>query len=384
MAAAVVLFLPTVVLNSSLWGQIDATYASLGLGGLYFVLRRRPWLACTFFGLALSFKLQVVFLFPVLLLLVLRRWVPWRTLVMVPALFVLVDVPALVAGASISTLWSTYAGEIGLYQELTLNAPSVYQYLGTSESTVWRDVGLAVTLAVVLALIAVIVVGGIELTITRTILAGTVAVLLVPYFLPAMHERYFYLADALTVISVFYVPRRLWPLPVLEQFASLLSYMPFLLATTTTGGGARASTGASGRQRAAATGGGPPGSFPGNGPGPGGGSTLPPGASGALSRGQGGIGLAGHTVVSFKILSTVMLAALVLALWATIREFGRGGDPAAAAERPDSRGGVLLTNRVPPTPRSGAALARWSCRHRDPVGRVSRPEEERTVSGRSS
>src|ERR1035438_1018447 len=69
--AAVVLFLPTVVLNSSLWGQIDATYASLGLGGLYFVLRRRPWLACTFFGLALSFKLQVVFLFPVLLLLVL-------------------------------------------------------------------------------------------------------------------------------------------------------------------------------------------------------------------------------------------------------------------------------------------------------------------------
>ena len=32
----------------------------------------------------------------------------------------------------------------------------------------------------------------------HSILAGTVAVLLVPYFLPAMHERYFYLADALT------------------------------------------------------------------------------------------------------------------------------------------------------------------------------------------
>ena len=63
-AAAVVLFLPTVVLNSALWGQIDATYTSLALGGLYFVLRRRPWLACIFFGLALSFKLQVVFLFP--------------------------------------------------------------------------------------------------------------------------------------------------------------------------------------------------------------------------------------------------------------------------------------------------------------------------------
>ncbi len=92
-AAAVVLFLPTVVLNSSLWGQIDATYTSLALGGLYFVLRRRPWLACTFFGLALSFKLQVVFLFPVLLLLLLRRWVPWRALLMVPVVFVLMDLP---------------------------------------------------------------------------------------------------------------------------------------------------------------------------------------------------------------------------------------------------------------------------------------------------
>ena len=63
-AAAAVLFLPTVVLNSALWGQIDATYTSLALGGLYFMLRRRPWLACIFFGLALSFKLQVVFPLP--------------------------------------------------------------------------------------------------------------------------------------------------------------------------------------------------------------------------------------------------------------------------------------------------------------------------------
>ena len=123
-------------LNSALWGQIDATYTSLALGGLYFVLRRRPWLACIFFGLALSFKLQVVFLFPVLLLLLLRRWAPWRALLMVPLVFVLMDLPALVVGASVSTLWSTYTGEIGLYQQLTLNAPNIYQYLGITESSV--------------------------------------------------------------------------------------------------------------------------------------------------------------------------------------------------------------------------------------------------------
>jgi Gpi18-like mannosyltransferase len=334
-AAAAVLFLPTVVLNSALWGQIDATYTSLALGGLYFMLRRRPWLACIFFGLALSFKLQVVFVFPVLLLLLLRRWAPWRALLMVPLVFVLMDLPALVVGASVSTLWSTYTGEIGLYQQLTLNAPNIYQYLGIDESTVLRDLGIALTLAIVLALMAIVVVRRTPLTPTRILLAGTVTVLLVPYLLPAMHERYFYLADALTVISAFYLPRRLWALPVLEQFASLMSYMPFLLATTTTagaagapaGGGGGAGRSGSGRTSmgpgATSASTGPPGGLPGTLAGHGGG----PG-TGAGTFSPGGVGgLASHTVVSFKILSAVMLAALVLALWTTMREFRRPLQP---------------------------------------------------------
>ena len=57
---------------------------------------------------------------------------------------------------------------------------------------------------------------------------AAVFVVLVPFFLPAMHERYFYLADVLSVIVAFHLPRRLWPVPVLVQFASAFSYVPFL------------------------------------------------------------------------------------------------------------------------------------------------------------
>ncbi len=282
-AAAVVLFLPTVVLNGALWGQIDATYSSLALGGLYFVLRRRPWLACVFFGLALSFKLQVVFLFPVLLVLLLRRWVPWRAFLMVPLVFVLMDVPALLIGASVSTLWSTYTGEIGLYQELTLNAPNIYQYLGITESSDLRKLGIVLTVAIVLALIALVVVRRAQLTPTRILLAATVSVVLVPYLLPAMHERYFYLADALTVISAFYLPRRLWALPVLEQFASLMSYMPFLLATTTTSGPAAGAKGGT----SGPPGGGASASSAGRPPGNGTGGASPGPARGLLGNATG-------------------------------------------------------------------------------------------------
>lgn len=345
-AAAVTLLLPTVVVNSSWWGQVDATYASLCLGGVYFVLRRRGLLACTFFGLALAFKLQAIFIFPVLGLLVLRRSVRWRDLLMVPAAFVAMDVPAFLLGASLHTLWSTYTGQVGLYQELTLNAPNVYQYLGVTSSSALRLAGIAVTGVVVAALVIWVVWKRVELSPTRVILASAVSALVVPWLLPAMHERYFYLADVFTVVSAFYLPRRLFALPVLEQFASFLSYMPFLLSTTTAGGasGGRFGSGGSGRARPAG-GGRPPsgagsgkggGVFPGRAGGVDAASTgvvhAPAGlgaghaaggvsAAGPSSQGLGV--LSGHEVVSFKVLATVMLAAILLALWATWWEMRR-------------------------------------------------------------
>jgi hypothetical protein len=42
-----------------------------------------------------------------------------------------------------------------------------------------------------------------------------------------MHERYFYLADVLSVVLAFYRPR-LWYLPLIVQASSFLSYVPFL------------------------------------------------------------------------------------------------------------------------------------------------------------
>lgn len=310
LAGAIVVFLPTVVLNSSLWAQADAMYAAFGVGGLYFVLRRRPWPACLFFGLAFSFKLQIVFLFPLLLLLVLRRYVPWRALLLIPVVYVLLDVPALLLGASPGTVLSLYATQAGTYDQLTLNAPNVYQYLDVTVSTPLRYAGIAVTGILLLALIVPVVLRRSELTPARIVLAGTVSVLLVPYFLPAMHERYFYLADVLTVLAAFYLPRRLWALPVLEQFASVFSYLPFLLMTGGRGGGFGGFGGSRGFR-----------GFRGGSGGPGG---------RGFGRQGGG---PGFPMISFTILATVMLAALVLALWMAIREFRSAQGTASVLER---------------------------------------------------
>ncbi|MFE4605522.1 glycosyltransferase 87 family protein [Kitasatospora indigofera] len=241
MAGAVVLFLPTVMANSGWWGQADSVYSSFVVGALWFVLCRRPWWACTFFGIALAFKLQTVFVFPFLLVLLLTRRVPWRALLAVPAVYLLLDVPALLVGADLGQLLTVYSRQTGTYQTLSMNAPSVYLLFQPGDHADGvRRAGILLTGAVVLALVAWVVLrpagrgplrpGGWtrELTDTQIVLLATTSVVLVPFLLPSMHERYFFLADVLSVVAAFYLPGRLWYLPVLVQLASAGTYLQYL------------------------------------------------------------------------------------------------------------------------------------------------------------
>jgi hypothetical protein len=47
-----------------------------------------------------------------------------------------------------------------------------------------------------------------------------------PYLLPTMHERYFFVADVMTLILAFVIPR-MWVAAPLFQVGSLLSYLPY-------------------------------------------------------------------------------------------------------------------------------------------------------------
>jgi Gpi18-like mannosyltransferase len=297
LAAIIVLFLPTVATNSGMWGQADAIYAAFGLGGVYFLLQRRPWPAGVFFGLSLAFKLQAVFLFPLLLVLVLKKWIPWRTLLAVPGVVLLLAVPALLAGAPLGQLLSVYVQQANSYPQLSLNAPSIYQFLPASaDAAVIRPIGVAVTGLVVLGLCLGALLSRVRLTTTRVVLLGATSATLVPFLLPSMHERYFYLAEVLTVIAAFYLPRRLWHVPVLVQVASFLAYLHVLFPA----GGSL-----------------PPGDPPGDvaidQPSPG--DSPPPGFS------MEGMPDPFAPTPEFRILAALMAVAVASVLWTAFREF---------------------------------------------------------------
>ncbi|MBL1105862.1 DUF2029 domain-containing protein [Streptomyces sp. 5-8] len=253
-SAAVVLFLPTVVTNGAWLAQCDAIYVAFLTGGIHHLLRHRPWWACAFFGIALAFKIQAVFLFPFLLVLVLVGRVPWRCLLAVPAAYLALDVPALALGADPGWLLTVYARQTGEYQSLTLYAPSVYQFVSVPGDTgAVRTAGVLVAGALVSLLAGLAVwslrrgragtrdsgqaalrcgpsgrdsgpaAGG--LTDTRILLLAACTSIVVPFLLPSMHERYFYAAEVLTVVTAFRLPRQLWYAPVLVQLASFGSYL---------------------------------------------------------------------------------------------------------------------------------------------------------------
>ncbi|GIF10372.1 hypothetical protein [Actinoplanes teichomyceticus] len=228
--ALIMVLLPTVVINASFYGQMDAMWASFALGGVHFLVRGKPWHCVVFCTVALAVKPQGVFIFPLLALMVLAGSMRLLPLVAAPVTWVLLDLPAILLGRDPVELLTIYdpARQSVHVPALTSNAPSVWTFFPfTARADTVRNLAYLFTAALVLGLIYVLVARGIRMDATRIVTAAAAFAIGVPFLMPGMHERYFFLADVLSLVLAIYRPR-LWYVPMLVQAASLLMYQPFL------------------------------------------------------------------------------------------------------------------------------------------------------------
>lgn len=70
---SIILFLPTIIMDSGLWGQCDSIYVSFILLSLVSLLYEKDLLAFISLGIAFAFKLQTVFILPLYLLLYIKK-----------------------------------------------------------------------------------------------------------------------------------------------------------------------------------------------------------------------------------------------------------------------------------------------------------------------
>ena len=238
LGAAVFFALPTVLLNSAWWGQADAIYTFFVLASFYFLLKDHSLPALIFFGIAVSFKLQAVFFAPFLFLLTLKRRIPWTHYLIIPLIYILLMVPAILAGRPLLDALTIYLNQADTFHQLTMNAPNLYAFLSNS----WYDpmviMGLGFTFLLALAWAIGYALKIKTWTPEFFVMCATVSVAFMPFFLPKMHERYFYIADALILILVIYLPR-LWGLLLASQAVSVITYSIYLFSHTNTGPGPR-------------------------------------------------------------------------------------------------------------------------------------------------
>lgn len=254
----IVTALPTVLINGACWGQCDTVYVCFIVLSLYLVKTKRPALSAAMLALAFAFKLQTIFFFPIVLLgLIHGEYKPKHALVFA-ASYLVTMIPALLAGRPFMDALSVYANQsMGQYYDrLTYNAPNLYTFFpmmlfSNSQEYTWmryidgvskdsanpylRDdlmpmmQNAALYACVLLTLLVVLywLTHAKEVTPDMTLDLALFFAIFLPFVMPKIHERYFFLADMLSILyAARYRDRRFMPLLVVG--ASLMSYMPIL------------------------------------------------------------------------------------------------------------------------------------------------------------
>lgn len=223
------LFLPTVFLNSAVWGQCDSLYAAPLMLGIYCALRDRPSLSVILAVVAFGFKLQAVFVLPIYAVFLMTGKLSWKHILLFPAAYIILVLPAVCYGRPFLetvTLYFSQTGSIG--DGLNYNSPSVFAVF-----TDIRDKEAAAVAAIILAFLFMVNLLAVSWVNRRYLNDQAVLALCIlfaigiPFLLPHMHERYFYCADILSLSLAFSFPLYS-AVALLSQFASLLGYHAYL------------------------------------------------------------------------------------------------------------------------------------------------------------
>ena len=254
-----VLALPTVLLDGACWGQCDSVYVFFIVLSLYFLATDRPMRSAASLAVAFAFKLQTIFFFPVVLLGLIHKKYRLRDALVFAAAYIATMIPALLAGKPFLEALLVYANQsMGQYYDrLTYGAPNLYMFFpmmdfSTGQPFKWmRSIpGLdaegtnaylnpdiypdlqhaALYACVILVLIAVLywLMHWKEITPDMTLDFAMFCAIFLPFVMPKMHERYFFLADLLSVLYAASHRRRRY-LPLLVAGASLTSYASYLM-----------------------------------------------------------------------------------------------------------------------------------------------------------
>jgi Gpi18-like mannosyltransferase len=227
--ALLVLILPSVIFNDTLLAQCDALWAGSCTFALAAMLRGRTLRSMVWCGVAISFKAQAAFIAPVMIGAMLGRRAPWWQWLAPAGVFLATLMPAWLLGWPAIKLLTVYLDQAKLdYLAGRLANPWM---LGTifnepyAQSLFFLGYLAAAAAAIAIAALAVRASRDARQLILLAAISGTA----LPFLLPKMLERYYFLGDVMTLALALSWKCRSSAFAVRAvQLASILSIMTYI------------------------------------------------------------------------------------------------------------------------------------------------------------
>lgn len=226
---AIVLFVPTVILNSAVWGQCDAMYTCVCILALAALYRRRYVASFIALGIAFALKLQTIFILPVYLYVYICRK-DFSLLHFFISIFTLwvTGIPAYLEGRSLLTVFQIYLNQVNEYPLLVMNSPSIWTLFFPGYA--YMRLCALITTVLILGLFLYHL-----LNHKQVIREDPESYLILAawctwtcfLFLPSMHERYSYLSDLLLVLLAL-LSRKYLPYALVAVCISGITYTNYL------------------------------------------------------------------------------------------------------------------------------------------------------------
>ena len=156
------LFLPTVLLNGAYWAQCDGIYTAFVLISILYLMKKNYKLSILFWSIALAFKFQAIFIFPLYVLMyIAERKIKFKYILIVPLTIFVFSLPKVLYTGDLLVGFRVYVNQAGTYsQYITLNFPNIYGiFFGGGNSNLidmpfdnLNTIGMIVTFVILIAL----------------------------------------------------------------------------------------------------------------------------------------------------------------------------------------------------------------------------------------
>lgn len=234
-AYSAVLLSATVIFNSSFWAQCDSIYTSFIILAILFLHKDKPIASFVFTGIAFAFKLQTVFILPVLL----YYWISTKKIsilhfFIIPAVDVIMCLPAIIMGRPFIDIITIYAEQTDYGKLIQMNCPNFYALMCDGNDMTYyylfKQFSVFLTIAVLGIMMCIIIYKKVDLKNIEVFLLTTAwTVFTCIMFLSSMHERYGYLLDIILIVYAAVSAKHLW-LPIVSTLISLRGYCYYLFS----------------------------------------------------------------------------------------------------------------------------------------------------------